>query len=179
MWSVNSELLYTVVEPSESETSKLGLVTSTPSHLARPFLLVLCWWSLHADEERKTDQGSRAQLVELIEKSYAILTWVWFCGWLGIFKFFYRPCCPPKRGCLLGMGTGGRGRKNEGLTADTAPKRPERPRTAARTMEVLRRCPLTIAQRLVHRAIALSTESLRQCPLHLQPSQSHRVIYQG
>ena len=40
---------------------------------------------------------------------------------------------------------------SEGWTADTAPKRPER------TMEVLRRCPLAIAQRLVHCAIAVST----------------------
>ena len=44
---------------------------------------------------------------------------------------------------------GGRGRKSEGSTSDTARKRPERPWTAARTMEVLRRCPLAIAQRLV------------------------------
>ena len=53
-----------------------------------------------------------------------------------------------------------RGRKSEGSTADTARKRPERPRTAARTMEVLRRCPLAIAQRLVHYAIAVSTAVL-------------------
>ena len=53
---------------------------------------------------------------------------------------------------------GGGGRKSEGSTADTARKRPaERPWTAARTMEVLRRCPLAIAQRLVHCAIAVST----------------------
>ena len=65
---------------------------------------------------------------------------------------------------------GGRGQKSEGLTTDTARKRPERPWTAARTMEVLRRCPLAIAQRLVHCAIAVSTAVLgqlqRQCPLH-------------
>ena len=54
---------------------------------------------------------------------------------------------PQKRGCLLGTGTG---RESEGSTKDTARKRPERPWTAARTMEVLRRCPLDIAQRLVH-----------------------------
>ena len=69
-----------------------------------------------------------------------------------------------------GLGAGGRGRKSEGSTADTARKRPERPWTAARTMEVLRRCPLAIAQRLVHCAIAVSTavlgQSQRQCPLH-------------
>ena len=41
-------------------------------------------------------------------------------------------------------------------------KRPERPWTAARTMEVLRRCPLAIAQRLVHRAVAVSTAVLGQ-----------------
>ena len=35
--------------------------------------------------------------------------------------------------------------------------RPRRPRTAARTMEVLRRCPLAIAQQLVYYAIAVST----------------------
>ena len=46
---------------------------------------------------------------------------------------------PQKLGGLLGTGT----------TADTARKRPERPWTAARTMEVLRRCSLAIAQRQV------------------------------
>ena len=56
----------------------------------------------------------------------------------------------------------GRGRKSEGSTADTARKRPERPWTAARTMEVLRRCPLAIAQRLVHCATAVSTTVLGQ-----------------
>ena len=54
----------------------------------------------------------------------------------------------------------GRGRQSEGSTAETARKRPERPWTAARTMEVLRRCPLAIAQRLVHCAIAVSTAVL-------------------
>ena len=43
-----------------------------------------------------------------------------------------------------GVGVGGGGRKSEGSTADTARKRPERPWTAARTMEVLRRCPLVM-----------------------------------
>ena len=51
----------------------------------------------------------------------------------------------------------GRGRQSEGSTTETARKRPERPWTAARTMEVLRRCPLAIAQRLVHCATAVST----------------------
>ena len=50
----------------------------------------------------------------------------------------------------------GRGRQSEGSTAVTARKGPERPWTAARTMEVLRRCPLAIAQRLVHCAVAVS-----------------------
>ena len=56
----------------------------------------------------------------------------------------------------------GRGRQSEGSTAETARKRVERPWTAARTMEVLRRCPLAIAQRLVHCATAFSTAVLGQ-----------------
>ena len=51
----------------------------------------------------------------------------------------------------------GKGRQSEGSTAETVRKRLERPWTAAGTMEVLRRCPLAIAQRLVHCAIAVST----------------------
>ena len=54
------------------------------------------------------------------------------------------------------------GRKSEGSTSDTARKRPERPWTAARTMEVLRRCPLATAQRLAHCAVAVSTAVLGQ-----------------
>ena len=65
---------------------------------------------------------------------------------------------PQKRGGLLG--TGGMGRKSEGLTADATRKRPERLWTTARTMEVLRRCPLTTAQQLVHCTIAVSTAVL-------------------
>ena len=61
-----------------------------------------------------------------------------------------------------GGGGGGRRRKSEGSTTDTARKRPDRPWTAARTMEVLRRCPLAIAKRLVHCAIAVSTAMLGQ-----------------
>ena len=60
-------------------------------------------------------------------------------------------------GTGVGVGGGGRGRKSEGSTEDTARKRPGRPWTAARTMEVLRRCPLAIAQRLEHGTIAVST----------------------
>ena len=56
----------------------------------------------------------------------------------------------------------GRGRPSEGSTAETARKRPGRLWTAARTMEVLRRCPLAIAQRLVHCAIAVSTAVIGQ-----------------
>ena len=56
----------------------------------------------------------------------------------------------------------GRGRHSEGSTAETIRKRPERPWTAARTTEVLRRCPLAIAQRLMHCAIAVSTAVLGQ-----------------
>ena len=61
----------------------------------------------------------------------------------------------------MGRGGGeGEGGESEGSTADTSRKRPERPWTAARTMEVLRRCPLAIAQRLVHCVIAVSTAVL-------------------
>ena len=68
---------------------------------------------------------------------------------------------PRRRDGLLGTGTEWeRGERVKGSTAETARKRPERPWTAARTMEVLRRCPLAIAQRLVHCAIALSTAVL-------------------
>ena len=56
----------------------------------------------------------------------------------------------------------GRGRQSEGSTAETTRKRPERPWTAARTMEMLRRCPLAIAQRLVHCVIAVSSAVLEQ-----------------
>ena len=63
----------------------------------------------------------------------------------------------------------GRGRQSEGSTAETVRKRPEIPRTAAITMEVLRRCPLAIAQRLCTEQLLFQllcwTESLRQCPL--------------
>ena len=54
-----------------------------------------------------------------------------------------------------GGGEGEGGGKSEGSTADTFRKRPERPWTATRTMEVLRRCPLAIAQRLVHCTIVV------------------------
>ena len=68
---------------------------------------------------------------------------------------------PQRRVGLLGTGTEWEGGERvKGSTAETARKRPERPWTAARTMEVLRRCPLAIAQRLVHCAIALSTAVL-------------------
>ena len=59
------------------------------------------------------------------------------------------------------MGVGA-GQKIEGSTADTARKRPERPWTAARTMEVLKPYPLAVAQRLVHCAVAVSTAVLGQ-----------------
>ena len=66
-----------------------------------------------------------------------------------------------RRDGLLGTGTEWEGDERvKGSTAETVRKRPERPWTAARAMEVLRRCPLTIAQRLVHCAIAVSTAVL-------------------
>ena len=68
---------------------------------------------------------------------------------------------PQRRVGLLGTGTEWEGGERvKGSTAETARKRPERPWTAARTMEVLRRCPLAIAQRLVDCAIAVPTAVL-------------------
>ena len=61
-----------------------------------------------------------------------------------------------------GGGGGGGGRESENSTADAARKRPERPWTATRTMEVLRRCPLAIVQRLLHCAVAVSAAVLRR-----------------
>ena len=53
---------------------------------------------------------------------------------------------PQRRVGLLGTGTEwGGGKRVKGSTEETARKRPERPWTATRTMEMLRRCPLTIA----------------------------------
>ena len=57
------------------------------------------------------------------------------------------------------MGVGGGGGGGE-LDRAHQPGRPRRPWTAARTMEVLRRCPLAIAQQLVYYAIAVSTAVL-------------------
>ena len=71
---------------------------------------------------------------------------------------------PQKRGGLLGTGTGGGGGGTKECRLDRGyrPKKTESPWTAARTMEVLRRCPLASAQRLVHCAIAVSTAVLGQ-----------------
>ena len=83
-------------------------------------------------------------------------------GWKRVPSWWFSVALRPQRRVgLLGTGTEWEGGERvKGSTAETARKRPERPWTAARTMEVLRRCPLTIAQRLVHRAIALSTAVL-------------------
>ena len=70
---------------------------------------------------------------------------------------------PRRRDGLLGTGTEWEeDERVKGSTAETARKRPEGRWTAARTMEVLRRCPLAIAQRLVHCVIAVSTAVLGQ-----------------
>ena len=83
-------------------------------------------------------------------------------------------CCFTSTEAKMLIRNGGRrGGGDETLKSrqrNTARKRPERPWTAARTTEVLRRCPLAIAQRLVHCAVAVSTavlgQSQGQCPLH-------------
>ena len=68
---------------------------------------------------------------------------------------FYVALRPRKRDGLLGTRT-----EREG--DERVKARPRIPWTAARTMEVLRRCPLAIAQRLVHCVIAVSTAMLGQ-----------------
>ena len=60
------------------------------------------------------------------------------------------------------MGTGGEGDERVKARPRIPPEKDRRPWTAARTMEVLRRYPLAIAQRLVHCAIAVSTAVLGQ-----------------
>ena len=76
---------------------------------------------------------------------------------------------PQKRDGLLGTGTGGgggraRGRESEGSTADTARKRPERPWTAARTMEIKAVSPRHCA----------ATSALRNCCFNCRAGQSHK-----
>ena len=56
------------------------------------------------------------------------------------------------------MGTGGEGGERGRLDCVHRPGRPRRPWTAARTVEVLRQCPLAIVRQLVYYAIAVSTE---------------------
>ena len=90
---------------------------------------------------------------------------VWFIRHGGKNEMFLIYCCftsTEARWPIRDWDRVGRGRQSEGSTSETARKRPERPWTAARTMEVLRRCPLAIAQRLVHCAIAVSTAVLGQ-----------------
>ena len=77
---------------------------------------------------------------------------------------------PQRRVGLLGTGTEWEGGERvKGSTAETARKTPERPWTAARTMEVLRRCSLAITQRLVHCATALSTAVLDRVTMSVAP----------
>ena len=93
----------------------------------------------------------RANRYTVTTRMIPALRWAWFSVALR----------PQRRVGLLGTGTEWEGGERvKGSTAETARKRPERPWTAARTMEVLRRCPLAIAQRLVHCAVALSTAVL-------------------
>ena len=68
---------------------------------------------------------------------------------------------PQKRGCLLGMGTGERGGERMKARPRIPPEKDRRDRgQPPEQVEVLRRCPFAIAQRLVHCAIAVSTAVL-------------------
>ena len=94
---------------------------------------------------------------------------VWVSGWMRVCVCVFLSWCFTSTEARWPIRDGdreGRGRQSEGSTAETAGKRPERPWTAARTMEVLRRCPLAIAQRLVHCAVVVLTAVL---------GQSHKV----
>ena len=71
---------------------------------------------------------------------------------------FYVALRPRRRDDLLGTGTEWERGQGDWLDRGNRPKKTGE--TAARTMEMLRRCPLAIAQRLVHCAIALSTAVL-------------------
>ena len=107
-------------------------------------------------EQKPQHQGESSKDTRLIKGSRRPQCHV-YNGW----RWFSVALRPQRRVGLLGTGTEWEGGERvKGSTAETARKRPERPWTAARTMEVLRRCPLAIAQRLVHRAIALSTAVL-------------------
>ena len=64
---------------------------------------------------------------------------------------------------------------NSGPTADTARKRPEKPWTAARTMEMLRRCPLAIVQRLVHCRAGQSHKNNVRCIAVEEPPEAKEV----
>ena len=91
------------------------------------------------------------------------------------FFFLFLSCCFTSTEARWPIRDGdrvGRGRQSEGSTAETARKRPERPWTAARTMEVLikavssRHCPATCALRNCCFNCCAWTESQRQCSLH-------------
>ena len=90
-----------------------------------------------------------------------LFLFVWYLS--SFFLPFLLSCCLTSTEARWPIRDGdreGRGRQSECSTAETVRKRPERPWTTARTMEVLRRCPLAIAQRLVHCAVAVSTAVL-------------------
>ena len=71
---------------------------------------------------------------------------------------------PRRRDGLLGTGTEWEGDDRvKARLAETDRKRPERPWTAARTMEVLRRCPLAIAQRLSTAVLGQSHKDNVRC----------------
>ena len=82
------------------------------------------------------------------------------------FFFFIASLSPRKRDGLLGTGTEWEGDDRLKARPRKPPeKRPERPWTAARRMEVLRRCPLAIVQ---------GTCALRNCCFNGCAGQSHK-----
>ena len=136
-----------------SESSPLPGVSDTQTYInARPCKNNLPFPASRPHIHQHAASSESSPLSHASDIQTCIKTWP--C-WFGV------ALRPRRRDGLLGTGTEWEGgERAKGSTAETARKRPERPWTAARTMEVLRRCPLAIAQRLVHCAIALSTAVL-------------------
>ena len=127
-----------------------GMIQYRSHHAAVFWLLRFSLWSKHGCHS--SDCSCKIFWLSIIAISISWLHHPW--PWPFCFMF------TEVRLLIRDGDRGGRGLKSEGSTTDTTRKRPERPWTAARTMEVLRRCPLAIAQWLVHCTSAVSTAVL-------------------
>ena len=83
---------------------------------------------------------------------------------MDLHTFFHVALHPQRQDGLLGTGTEWEGDERvRARPRKPSEKNPERLWTATRTMEVLRWCPLTIAQRLVHCAMSLMGLNVLGC----------------